>query len=54
MVQIPVGNGIRMGLPFLMYGHSPAAITLVIISVVCLILVILLLFLGAYTNKRSN
>lgn len=54
MVQIPVGNGARMGLPFLMYGHSPLAIVLMIVSIVCLILFAMLLFLGACTNKRHK
>lgn len=51
MVQIPVSDGIRVGIPFLMYGHSPVAIILAIVSIVSLILFVLLLVLGANANK---
>ncbi len=54
MVQIPVGKGIRMGLPLLMYGRSPAAITLQIVSIVSVILFIVLIFVGIYLNKRCE
>lgn len=52
MVQLPLSDGLRVGLPFLMYGHSPAAIILVIVSIVCLILFVLLIALGANTNQK--
>lgn len=52
MVQIPVSDGIRLGIPFLMYGHSPVAIILTAVSIVSLILVVLLLVLGANANKK--
>lgn len=54
MVQIPIGQGIRVGLPFLMYGHSPAAIVLVVISLICLILFAILLILGHLANKNQQ
>ena len=34
MVMIPLPSGLRYGIPFLMYGRSPAAILLMIISIV--------------------
>lgn len=52
MVQIPLGNGIRMGVPFLMYGHSPLAVILVALSIVSLLLFVLFLVLGHYANKE--
>lgn len=54
MVQIPLRSGSRFGIPFLMYGHSPAAIALVIVSIVCAILMILLLILANYTDKHKK
>lgn len=51
MVQIPIDNGLRIGLPLLMYGHSPFAIVLAVVSIVSLLLIILLLFLGCQANK---
>lgn len=51
MVEIPVSKGLRMGIPFLMYGHSPAAVVLVAISLVSLLIFILLLILGCQANK---
>ena len=54
MVEIPVGNGIRIGIPLLMYGHSHAAVALVIVSIVSAILFVLLLFLGQYANKHHK
>lgn len=54
MVTIPISEGIRVGIPFLMYGRSPAAIALVIISIVSLILFVVLIFLGIYSNKRKK
>lgn len=54
MVKIPISNGIRIGIPLLMYGRSPAAITLTIISVICIILFVLLLILGYLTNKNHE
>ena len=53
MVQIPVGNGIRMGLPFLMYGHSPLAIVLAVVSIASLMIFLLLLYLGHRANQDS-
>lgn len=52
MVQVPVSDGIRVGIPFLMYGHSPAAIMLVIVSILSMILFVLLLILGHIANKK--
>lgn len=52
MVQIPVSDGIQVGIPFLMYGHSPVAIILAAVSIVSLILFVLLLVLGANANKK--
>ncbi len=52
MVQIPLGNGIRMGVPFLMYGHSLLAVILVALSIVGLLLFVLFLVLGHYANKE--
>lgn len=52
MVQVPVSDGIRVGIPFLMYGHSPAAIILVIVSILSMILFVLLLILGHIANKK--
>ena len=52
MVQLPVGNGLRMGLPLLMYGRSPFAIVLVVVSIISFLLFILLLFLGHLANKE--
>ena len=54
IVMIPLPSSIRFGIPFLMYGHSPAAIALMIVSIVCLILFVLFLFLGVHTNKRRK
>lgn len=54
MVMIPVSSGMRIGIPFLLYGKSPMAIGLLIVSIVCLLLFILLLFLGHYTNKHKK
>lgn len=54
MVQIPIGNGDRIGLPFLLYGHSPAANILTTTSVVCLILFVILLILGKVSSKNSE
>lgn len=54
MVQIPVAPGMRVGLPFLMYGRSPAAIVLMIVSIVCVILVVLLLVLGYLADKHNK
>lgn len=54
MVQIPVAKGMRIGLPFFMYGHSPAAIVLMIVSIVCAILFVLLLFLGHLAEKQNK
>lgn len=51
MVEIPVSKGLRMGVPFLMYGHSPFAIALVAVSAVCFIMFLLMLFLGHQANK---
>lgn len=50
MVEIPIGR-IRMGIPFLMYGHSPFAVVLAALSVTSLLLFILLLFMGNQANK---
>lgn len=52
MVQISVSDGLRVGIPFLMYGHSPVAIILAAVSIVSLILFVLLLVLGANANKK--
>lgn len=54
MVQIPISSGLRVGIPFLMYGHSPSAIVLVIVSIVSLMAFILLLFLGHYAAKHQE
>ena len=54
MVQIPVASGMRVGIPFLMYGRSPAAIVLMIVSIVCAILFVLLLFLGHLADKYKE
>ena len=51
MVQIPLGNGIRVGIPFLVYGPSPFAIMLVSVSVVSFLLLPVLFFLGHQANK---
>ena len=51
MVQIPLGNGIRMGVPFLMYGPSPFAIVLVSVGIVSFLLLLVLLFLGHQAHK---
>lgn len=52
MVQLPVGNGLRVGLPLLMYGRSTFAIVLVVVSIIGFLLFILLLFLGHQANKE--
>ena len=52
LVQIPVSDGIQVGIPFLMYGHSPVAIILAAVSIVSLILFVLLLVLGVNANKK--
>ncbi len=52
MVQIPISSGMRMGIPLLMYGESPAAIGLLLISIVSLILMILFLILGNAAEKK--
>jgi len=54
MVQIPVGNGVRMGIPFLMYGHSPLAVILVTVSIICFLVFLLLLYLGHQANKGAG
>ena len=54
MVQVPLAKGIRVGLPFLMYGRSPAAIVLVCVSVVCLLLVTVLWILACCANKEDK
>ena len=54
MVTIPVSSGMRVGIPFLLYGTSPAAIALMIISIVCFLMFGLLLFLGYYSNKHKK
>ena len=54
MVQIPVTKGIRIGIPFLLYGHSPAAIVLVCVSVVCLILLFVLWIMSYFSYKDNN
>ena len=51
MVQILLPNGGGLGVPFLMYGHSPFAVVLVAVSSVSLLLFILLLVLGHQANK---
>ena len=52
MVQLPVGKGLRVGLPLLMYGHSPFAMVLVLISSISFLLFLLFLFLGNQANKE--
>lgn len=54
MVTIPVDSGTRVGIPFLLYGDSPAAIALLIISFVAFLLYILMLFLGRYLNHNKK
>lgn len=54
MVQIPVGNGVRMGLPFLMYGHAPLAVILVTVSIISFLAFLLLLYLGHHVNKGAG
>lgn len=54
MVTIPMRSGTRMGIPFLLYGESPTAIALMIVSVVSFLLLILLLFLGYYANQHKK
>lgn len=54
MVQIPVGNGVRMGLPFLMYGHSPLAVILVTVSIISFLAFLLLLYLGHQAKKSAG
>ena len=54
MVEIPMGNGDRMGLPFLMYGHSPLAIILVTVSIISFFVFLLLLYLGHQANKSAG
>lgn len=54
MVQIPLRSSLRYGIPLLMYGDSPAAIALVIVSIVCAILTILFLILANYTDKHKK
>lgn len=51
MVQIPLPNGGGLGLPFLMYGHSPFAVVLVAVSLVSLLLFLILLVLGHQAYK---
>lgn len=54
MVQIPVAPGMRMGIPFLMYGHSPSAIALMIVSIICAVLFVLFLILGYLADKHGE
>lgn len=54
MVMLPVSSGMRVGIPFLLYGQSSAAIGLMIVSVVSFVLMILMVFLGYYTNKHKK
>lgn len=54
MVTIPAGRGMRIGIPFLLYGQSPAAVALLVVSIVSLMMLVLLLFLGYYSNKSKN
>jgi len=51
MVQIPLGSGVRMGIPFLMYGPSPFAVVLASISAVSLLAFLILIVLGHRANK---
>ena len=50
--MVTVGSRTRIGIPFLLYGDSPAAVALIIVSIVSFLLLILLLFLGHYSNKK--
>lgn len=56
MVTIPLerDGSLRMGIPFLLYGKSPAAIALVVISVISLILMVLCLYLGHAAEKQGK
>lgn len=51
MVEIPVSSGVRVGIPFLMYGRSPLAVILVVVSIVSFLLFLLLLFVGHQATK---
>lgn len=51
MVQVPIRSGLRMGIPLLLYGDSPAAIVLLVVQIISLLLSILLLILGYQVNK---
>lgn len=51
MAEISVRQGVRIGIPFLMYGRSPLAIILVVVSIVCFFLFVLMLFWGHQANK---
>lgn len=54
MVQIPLGSGDRLGIPFLMYGDSPFAIALVVISILSVVLSVLLLIIGHNLMKQRS
>ena len=54
MVQIPLAGGDKLGVPLLMYGHSPAAVALEVVSIVCLVLFVALLVLGHHVNKNEE
>lgn len=56
MVTIPLekDGSLRLGIPFLMYGESPAAILLLVISIVSLILMVLCLILGNAAEKNGK
>lgn len=56
MVTIPLekDGSLRMGIPLLLYGNTPAAIALMVISIVSLILMVLCLFLGNAAEKQGK
>lgn len=56
MVTIPLekNGSLRMGIPFLMYGRSPAAIVLLVISMFSLLLMVLCLVWANAAEKQGK